>query len=904
MDLPFTLKQAKTNLDIYLDKCQSIQADANIYCQSINKYYKIDDFETFGELLSKCIHSRKMSYLEKPNLNSTLRINAEFYSSKTFTEFQINKKIIKKQIINKLTKIIHQVFNQTLNNLYILLLLNEDSINRKYYLSIVIPSIVCPIDIRKYILLKFQEKCKFEELIIKHDLSSYQPLFLNLIKDKPIQTVLLGFVCECEEDEDDIDIEQLSEGKLQRILSNPILELCQNDYNLEDREIPKQQLNTNKELDISDYIEENIDNLDELEVLILKNEKAKELKDLLTLIDPTLIDLEDLISAIKNTNIDFELIAKWYFEKNNLYNFDLIWSKESRKHLTICTIKHWAKQFNPELYDQHIETYIKNKLRYYVFTYDGLVKDSMLANCLLYTNSNKFIFDDHRKCWYEFKFPNDDDIREGEAYKWAEYGNSIQKNLYLAIENNFNSVYRHLIDEIKQKIDEDLDNLSKEDFKKYMKLWENTKKSSSDVFSSNYKNNVIKDLSVKLTKRLFYKDLDRDLGEYLGVTNGVLYIGKDAVKLINYYHELPISKKTTVKYIPYDINNEIIDDLENNVLKGLFKEESVFDVIMKYASTAVVGLNKAPMILLTDSNGSSGKSLFTELINAVLGSEFSQKVKTNIITDGTRKAADADSSYMSLKDKRFAYASESNKGEKINEAMLKDLVSPENKTGRDLHQKQEQFKSFATFIFCTNHEFSITGTDYGIWRRVFKYTFKYTFVDKPKALNEKKIRKDLENITQDPRYLSAMLSIMIKYYHKLQKEDGGDIIKAFENNKILMDEKEVYREKCNKLGKFVADCLVISREVTKPISFENVIVNQYKSWHKELYRELHLETDAIIDDFANVKNMPQFIVEKKNKKYLMKGFRFAWNGAMDIADDEILVSSLPKEQLQKYIKQT
>jgi phage/plasmid-associated DNA primase len=183
---------------------------------------------------------------------------------------------------------------------------------------------------------------------------------------------------------------------------------------------------------------------------------------------------------------------------------------------------------------------------------------------------------------------------------------------------------------------------------------------------------------------------------------------------------------------------------------------------------------------------------------------------------------------MQLKGSRFGYFSEPEKNETLNTGRVKELLSGESLSSRDLYSKQEIFDNRAQLIAASNYDFLIPCSDNGIWRRIRYYNFKMKFCENPSKKNifEKLINKNLITDTiKKKEFLEGFLSILIHYYDKFINEYNSDL-KNIES-KTIIEETLQYRLRQDILNKFIMTHIVISQNYI--INIEEFVL-KYRDW--------------------------------------------------------------------------
>ena len=86
---------------------------------------------------------------------------------------------------------------------------------------------------------------------------------------------------------------------------------------------------------------------------------------------------------------------------------------------------------------------------------------------------------------------------------------------------------------------------------------------------------------------------------------------------------------------------------------------------------------------------------------------------------------------------RYAVMQEPQKGDKINEGIMKEITGGDPIQGRALFKDTVTFVPQFKLVVCTNVLFDIKTNDDGTWRRITLCDFVSKFVDKPYMMPEK-----------------------------------------------------------------------------------------------------------------------------------------------------------------------
>jgi putative DNA primase/helicase len=244
------------------------------------------------------------------------------------------------------------------------------------------------------------------------------------------------------------------------------------------------------------------------------------------------------------------------------------------------------------------------------------------------------------------------------------------------------------------------------------------------------------------------------------------------------------------------------------MLKSLVPDDEydALEFLLYYFSTSLDGYLKESLFLIIHGGGSNGKSVLLDILSKTIGSDYAVKLPLSYITEQSRnKAANADPATMLLEHSRLTYFSESDRNEKVNVAIVKEISGGEPLTGRKLYEDLKTFTPKTNYVLTTNHLLSIETQEYAVWRRFMSYSFKICFKNNADPNNKFERERDDDLITKiknDGRYLSAMMSILVEYRRKLYDEYDGKLMKV--PRPTIIKETEEYRQKEDIFARYIS----------------------------------------------------------------------------------------------------
>jgi phage/plasmid-associated DNA primase len=369
-------------------------------------------------------------------------------------------------------------------------------------------------------------------------------------------------------------------------------------------------------------------------------------------------------------------------------------------------------------------------------------------------------------------------------------------------------------------------------------------------------------------QRGFAKSLDKD-PIYLGVGNGVLELG-NVCKLIDYYHEIPVSQFTPAHYRKFDPNDPYTKVILD-AFRIMIPEKDMRIWILFFFAQCLSGGVKEGILLLWYGGGANGKTFIMRLIAKVLG-KYATKLNISLLTSERESADKPNSAVMQVKGKRFGYVEETKKAEILNDQRVKELANAGEMSARDLNSKQECFEITANIAVGQNYDFIVKTKDHGTWRRLRHYTSKVKFDKNPNPDNPFEYKDDprfIEEYVKDPNIHAATLSILVYFYERLQNEYNGSLKKV--DCQTLNRETEIFRNEQDPLNTYITEHVVISPGNATPYSIEEV-GGFYLAWRQNNVTRGSMKRNELIEDITN-SALQKYIKRFPNKPSIIKGIR-------------------------------
>lgn len=254
--------------------------------------------------------------------------------------------------------------------------------------------------------------------------------------------------------------------------------------------------------------------------------------------------------------------------------------------------------------------------------------------------------------------------------------------------------------------------------------------------------------------------------------------------------------------LPFEYNPKAERPIWNNFLNKVLPDTTKQKVLAEYIAYLFVNTLKLEKVLLLYGEGANGKSVFFEVINALLGSENITSYSLESLTDqnGYYRAA--------IAGKLLNYASEISN--RVNPTIFKQMASGEPIEGRQPYGEPLKIDNYAKLMFNGNELLHTTETTHAFFRRFLIIHFDQIIPEKEqdKELSKKIIKNEL----------SGVLNWVLEGLQRLLKQ------KDFTYSEAIESTLNAYKNEADEVRRFVEDGGYIKSE------------DAY-IWLKELYQD-------------------------------------------------------------------
>ncbi|MCR4661668.1 MAG: DUF5906 domain-containing protein [Clostridia bacterium] len=307
-----------------------------------------------------------------------------------------------------------------------------------------------------------------------------------------------------------------------------------------------------------------------------------------------------------------------------------------------------------------------------------------------------------------------------------------------------------------------------------------------------------------------------DTQDYLlNTDSGVVNLNTGEIKPFD--KNLKLSKNTNCKV---DFSEPVtwLKFLHDILERGNPEEtEELLDTLQMALGESLTGRTNKDHLFIMYGTGSNGKSTFIKVVNEVFG-DYGTSMNSDLLLQNQNSSSQSNEfSLAALLGARMVSTSETAEGKKLDEVMIKQMLSGEKMTAQFKYGQSFSFLPTFSPWMSTNNRPIIRATDFGTWRRIFYIPFLNTFTEDKKDVDmPKKLAKENAQI----------LGWMIKGAVKLHQQYQDKLPKP----KCLEEALSEYKQSLDVISAFILDrCIPFpGMQIEEPRLYQ-----EYKEWTKQ-----------------------------------------------------------------------
>lgn len=534
--------------------------------------------------------------------------------------------------------------------------------------------------------------------------------------------------------------------------------------------------------------------------------------------------------ALRNINDRLFIVWVAFSAQASSFNFKDIpdlyerWTKfdmNNPQGLTKRSIMHWSKIDAREKYKKVRE----NSIDFYIDQTLGVSKSDLSDDKKTMKGCGDFdlavvlfhLFKDEFVCvsvkaniWYTYK-----------KHRWEEIdsGTTLRKAISMELRDMYRRKVSRIMDQQTQEQNEEAAKILKLKSDKILDI-------CLRLARTNDKKNIMTEAKELFYDGTFLQKLDTN-PYLLCFNNGVIDFKEKVFR--RGYPEDHISKTTKIDYrlVDYSRDKKVVDEIKDFMNK-LFPVKELNNYMWEHLASTLIGTSVNQTFNMYIGIGSNGKSVLISLMEMILG-EYKGDVPLSLVTDRRTKIGGLSPEMVALKGIRYAVMQEPEKGDRMNEGVMKQITS-----GIDPIQARAPYMPQAiTFIpqfklvVCANVFMEIKSQDNGTWRRIRVVDFLSVFTDKP-------VKND-----KDKPYQFLKQEDLIEKFTDWKEVFAAMLVeKAFETNGIVKDcaivmkSSNSYRESQDYIAEFIADKVIVDAAGTIT---KTELTSEFTIWYQGTY---------------------------------------------------------------------
>jgi P4 family phage/plasmid primase-like protien len=316
-----------------------------------------------------------------------------------------------------------------------------------------------------------------------------------------------------------------------------------------------------------------------------------------------------------------------------------------------------------------------------------------------------------------------------------------------------------------------------------------------------------KDKIMKEARELFYDGtflMKMDTNPYLlCFKNGIIDFKEKVFR--KGHPEDNVSMCTNIDYVPLNpsVHQKIMDEI-NDFMNKLFPEKELCEYMWDHLASTLIGTATNQTFNMYIGIGQNGKSVLVNLMEMVLG-DYKGDVPLTLVTEKRGKVGGLTPEIVELKGIRYAVMAEPQKGDKINEGMMKQLTSGKDRLqGRAPYMPQtiSFLPQFKLVVTC-NVFMEIKSNDHGTWRRIRAVPFKSLFTKNP-------VKDDKEKPFQFllDEYIDEKFDSWKEVFAAMLVQRAFQTTGMVKDCSIVMAKSNEYRQSQDYISEFINDRVV------------------------------------------------------------------------------------------------
>ena len=223
-------------------------------------------------------------------------------------------------------------------------------------------------------------------------------------------------------------------------------------------------------------------------------------------------------------------------------------------------------------------------------------------------------------------------------------------------------------------------------------------------------------------------------------------------------------------------------------LESVQPDQEVRLWLQKFVGYLMSGLTTEQIFVVFLGDGANGKSVFVEVIKAVMGS-YAKTIQFSSFSSGNKASVRND--LAGLVKARMVSANEGGIDTQLDEGLIKQLTGGDTLSARFLFKEYFSFKPNFKIVLTSNHAPRIYGRDHGIWRRLVVVTWGVTIPAE---------KQDRQLTTKLLKEASGILAWAVRGTQMWLREGLKD------RPYSISEASELFKEEQDLIGQWLTEC--------------------------------------------------------------------------------------------------
>jgi putative DNA primase/helicase len=249
----------------------------------------------------------------------------------------------------------------------------------------------------------------------------------------------------------------------------------------------------------------------------------------------------------------------------------------------------------------------------------------------------------------------------------------------------------------------------------------------------------------------------------------------------------------------------------NRIMDG---NADIISFVQRAVGYTLTGSTAERCMFILHGGGKNGKTVFLEGLRLLLGDGYTARTPTQTLL--AKRGETIPNDLARLRGVRLVTASETGDGNRLDEALVKDITGGDRVVARFMRGEWFEFTPHFKIFLSTNYRPRISGTDDAIWDRLRLVPFLIRIPEEE--------RQPMEQMLAEFRAeLPGILNWAIRGCLDWQRNGLG------EPPEVRMATAD-FRDEMDTLGDFLSDCCVLRREARVA---SQLLYDEYKRWATE-----------------------------------------------------------------------